>query len=392
MKIAFHFDSSHKKVKGFYGYKIGKEFFGAILRKRNLHLRTKVFVGDVFFHNLGARKKVKGSTETIRYDPKLFHKRIDGWVHTGNHIFSDFTEVSTAMLWSNPPYAIILDSVDYDTTLYLSAALKKLPYYIGALEVDDTSPIHFALYQLIPIYRILGRDLHVFWDGISEESKNVSEISHGTDYGFSSVEFESLNGRFSIFDGRHNFEAFRMSAELRSNAGGLLSFLIDSIVSRLEDAIPEIADRLWAAMDSLRRAETAEQYSQVASSCRRILEAVIDSLEPPLPGDQIFGEGKFKNRIKKFADGKIASDTILSFVSASGDEFKRQVDRLTAITNQGVHADIIYSEARRCFIRLLILIDDVLALNPTQFDICIKHDTAVIERMIRNIEKRVRKS
>jgi hypothetical protein len=391
MKIAFHFDASHPDVEGYYGRKIGERFFSALLRKRNLHINTKVFVGDVLFRNLGARQSKKGKTTTISFDREKYLAAFSHWCNTGNSGFSDFQAVNPAQFWNSSPYALVLDSIDLATTRYLCGQLKDCPYYLGALEVDEASPVHYALYQLIPLYRIVDRGLRVFWDGISTESKIPNEIRNGKDYGFSPVKYESLNGRYTIFDAQHNFVAARRRTEFRFTAGGFLAFLADSVVNRLDDVVPDFADRLWAVMDTLDRAETPEQYSQAATSCRRIVEVAIDAIEPPKKGDEVFGEGKFKNRVKKFADKSIGATTI-DFVGKSGDEFKQQVDRLVNLTSRGVHHDILYADVRRCFIRLLVLLDDVLSLNAREFPIQIKYDATVIDRLAERAMRRQRRT
>jgi len=51
-----------------------------------------------------------------------------------------------------------------------------------------------------------------------------------------------------------------------------LAFISDDVVTRLSDSAPDIGNKFWAAFDTFNKAETNEEYAQVATSCRRILE------------------------------------------------------------------------------------------------------------------------
>ena len=67
--------------------------------------------------------------------------------------------------------------------------------------------------------------------------------------------------------------------EKRSN--NFLAFVSDEVVTRLTDVAPDLGNKLWAAFKTFDVAETEEQYAQVTTSCRRIIEYVADSLFPP---------------------------------------------------------------------------------------------------------------
>ena len=71
-------------------------------------------------------------------------------------------------------YAICFESVDQGTAERLHESLVDSASYLGAMEVDDGSFIHWQLYskELIPKCRVLDRAARVFWDGISEDGKD----------------------------------------------------------------------------------------------------------------------------------------------------------------------------------------------------------------------------
>ncbi len=51
MKIALHFDADYPSFRGFYGFPIETHLFRVILKKRSLHISSKMFVGDLPMHS-----------------------------------------------------------------------------------------------------------------------------------------------------------------------------------------------------------------------------------------------------------------------------------------------------------------------------------------------------
>ena len=142
--------------------------------------------------------------------------------------------------------------------------------------------------------------------------------------GFEPVSWESLNGRFSIFDRYYNFEHAQHVAEWKRDCGQLLGFIADSVVSRLSDAVPDIGDRLWSALLTFDQAETTEQLSQVAE---------------------------------------------IDLVCASTDALNEQIAKLLAVAQKGIYAEMYRAETRRCPLRTILLLDDLVALKQGAFQI-----------------------
>lgn len=271
-------------------------------------------------------------------------------------------------------FVVCLESVDLQMAEYLNGRLEKLPYYFGALEVDDASPVHWNLYSgsLIAKYRVINKKVSIFWDGFNEDSQDQFAGERLTGLGFKEAAYESLNGKFSIFDKYHDFEHARRVAEWKRKCGSLLAFISDDVVSRLSDAAPELSEKLWAALNTFEAAETGEQLAQVAVSCRRIIEFVADSLfAPSTETHKGFSLGKkdFRNRLLAFADKERASETNIDLICASTAALAEQLEKLSALTNKGIHGEVFRSESRRCLLRTILLLDDIISLKPSAFEI-----------------------
>jgi len=368
-----------------YGLKICEILFQLLLQKRNLHINSKISWGDVFLKHLCTRNERINGGHEVHFVQSLVEKAYEAWLNPPDQVFKRFIFQDANSIVTKSPFAVVFDALDYETVDFLCENLSRHEFYWGALEIDDAYKVHWSLYQLPTSYRMVGRKLNVFWDGISEESKDHAVIEVFQRMDFEKVQFESLNGRYTIFDKNDNFEDVRRKAEFRRKSGGMLAFIAENAVTRIEDLVPSIGNKMWSAVDQLERAETSEQYAQVAATCRRILEVVVDAIEPPLKNDEIFGPGKHKNRLKKYADRVCASPSTVDLVLKSGDEFKQQLDRYIQLTSRGVHSDILFSDARRCFIRMLILVDDILALDPNQFKISVEYDLSLALEMAKKV-------
>ena len=152
----------------------------------------------------------------------------------------------------------------------------------------------------------------------------------------------------------------------------MLGFVADSVVTRLGDAVPDIGDRLWSALRTFDQAETTEQLSQVAATCRRIIEHVADRLFPPkeaVTDGRKLGSQHYRNRLLAFADQARRNDTAIDLICVSTDALNEQITRLLAVAQKGTHAEVYRSETLRCLLRTILLLDDLVALARGRFHI-----------------------
>ena len=152
----------------------------------------------------------------------------------------------------------------------------------------------------------------------------------------------------------------------------MLGFIADSVVARLGDAVPDLSDRLWTALRTFDQAETTEQLSQVAVTCRRIIEHVADRLFPPREAgtaEPKLGPKHYRNRLLAFADRARSTDTAIDLVCVSTNTLDEQITKLLAVAQKGIHAETCRAETRRCLLRTILLLDDLLALKHGALEI-----------------------
>ena len=272
-------------------------------------------------------------------------------------------------------YAVCLESIDSDAAETLHRRLLAVcPAYVGAMEVDDTSPYHWRLYSygLVPGYRVLNRAMHVFWEGPDEDSKVQYRFDLAVRCGFEPVEWESENYRYSVFDVYHDFGHAKRVAIWKRRAGNLLAFIADEAVTKLSDAAPAIGDKLYAAMQQFEDAETVENLANALLGCRRTYDYVVDCLFPAIPGG---GSGGHKldaehvrNRLLAFAEKQQQSATNVSVVATSIDSWAKQIESFERLVNKGIHQKVCRAEARRCLLKTILLLDDIASLRPGHFE------------------------
>jgi len=385
MKIAFHFNIVNDSTN--YALANIKSFSQIVLTERSLHITSKFFSGDLLLHNLARDRSTSGNDITLTFNRQKFIEIVRQWANTGSHIWSTLNEQSLDIVVRHTVYVLCAESLDLTTAQLLDARLRSNPNYIGALEVDETSPVHWAVYgnSLIPSFRIIGRNVYIFWDGVDEDTKGAFlDIELFANMGFIEPSYEGLQGKYSLFDAYHNFEHARRIAEWKQRSGSLLAHVSDHVVSILNDTAPQLGEKLWAALHTFETAETTEQLAQVTASCRRIIEYVTDNLLPPreeeiLNGHKI-GNHEYKNRLLAYAEQSKRSDTDISLIAVSMNTLAEQVDSLNDLANKGVHAEVFRHETRRCLLRTIILLDDIISLRTSPLPIKTIADQGLLKR------------
>ncbi|MBE9238124.1 hypothetical protein IQ227_19360 [Anabaena aphanizomenioides LEGE 00250] len=377
MKVAFHFNAFHPSLGSNYGNNIEKFIFNILLNHRNLNLSSKILTGDLLLWNLACdvRKRSSG-TETRKFNQDEYFQVVTLWLHPENTVWSRMILDRLMQALKDEIFIICFETIEMQLADYLDDRLReKSEAYLGAMEVDDASYVHWFVYSnsIGPRYRINNKTASVFWDGFpDDESKDESTIERLRQIGFKQVSFESLNGRYTIFDEYHDFDHARRVAEWKKNCGNLLAFITDGIAHRLGDAAPELGNKLWAALKTFNEAETNEEFAQVTASCRRIVEYISDELFPPVKEEiegHNLGTTHYRNRLLKFADESRKSDTNIDLICVSIKTLSEQMKRLSDLANKGVHSEIYRAETRRCLLRTIMLLDDIISLKVGAFEI-----------------------
>lgn len=377
MKIAFHFDADSELLGCCYGDLVHERIFTDLLQNRNLIISSKIFIGDLLFgvyssECIDEEDDEYGSVKlSYRMNDDGYKRMFERWIMSVSKGWNTFDMHRLIGLREHNIYTVCFESIDKKTALYLDNALKDFTPYFGAAKIMEYDQLQWILYgmSLVPFGRIVNRSLNVFYD----EWQTPFILDSSWVGIFDKVTEEKLNLRYTIFDKYHDYSHARRVAEWKENCGSMLAFVADDVVSRISDIAPDISDKLWAALIGFEGAETNEQYAQVMTSCRRIFEYVVDRVAPE--SDELTESGhsikknKYRNRLYEYAMRCRKSDADIDMILASLDHLTAQWDKLNALANKGVHAEVYREEARRCFIRTILLFEDIVSLSKSPFSI-----------------------
>ncbi|MCX6922638.1 MAG: hypothetical protein NT154_05400 [Verrucomicrobia bacterium] len=81
------------------------------------------------------------------------------------------------------------------------------------------------------------------------------------------------------------------------------------------------------------------------------------------------GETNYMNRLLAYVGEQAASQTNLEMIASSMELFAKHVEKLQDLANKGVHAVVQREGARRCTLRTVLLLDDIISLKPDSFPI-----------------------
>jgi hypothetical protein len=377
MKVAFHFNALHSSLGSNYGNSTEKLLFSILLSYRNLNLSSKILTGDLLLWDQAVDIiKTSQTTETRKFNQDKYFHIVNLWLNPENFVWSTMILDRLMQALKGEIFIICFETIEMQLADYLNDRLReKSEAYLGAMEVDDASYVHWSVYSnsIGPRYRINNKTASVFWDGIcDDELEDESTIERLRQLGFQRVSFESLNGRYSIFDDYHDFDHARRIAEWKKNCGNLLAFVTDSVAHRLGDTAPDLGNKLWATLKTFNEAETNEEFAQVTASCRRIVEYVSDELFPPVEEkaeEHKLGKPHYRNRLLAFADDTRKSDTNIDLICVSTKTLCEQIEKLSKLANKGVHSEVYRAETRRCLLRTIMLLDDIISLKAGAFEI-----------------------
>lgn len=375
MKVAFHFDERHPAFKYSFFLRVVKALFPVALKLRAPIVDAKVVMGTVPFLTR-CRDRLPSNnpnSHTKVVNTAKLKALINDWKTLPRQGFSTLADSASDTAANGVMFAFCFSSIDPKHAKQIDKSLKKHEWYLGAIEVDDLHAPHVSLYPhgLVALGRIRGREFQLYWDGFTEESKDASRFELLEEAGFSKVTYESLNGRYTIFDTRHSAEETIRSAAVTRMLEGLLSGTAERVLDAFVGVAPSLPEKLHAALKAFQNAETAEELAHVSLSCRRIIEYTANCVFPPQdkpsPDGRKLDKSAYRNRLLRFADVERSSDTAVDLIVASTSALAEQWERLDIGVNKGLHADALEPEVRRCLVRTILLLDDLLSLRTRAF-------------------------
>jgi len=366
MKVAYHFTCDGIAMR--YNHFFYKKLLDSYFRSSFHFISTKILSGDLLVHSYIKKREDFGILLDLLTNPKpnIWKRLIDG---------------KAGLLVTENIFVICLETIQKDTADMIHGWFKDEPQYVGAFEIDHTSEIHWHLYGecVSPKYRLVNKDFYIMTDNEDPEMLEYfeDEKEFFKDFPFEKLTMENANYRYSIFDDKHNYQNAKRAAQWKSSIDSLFSTVSDEIIGKLSDTAPELTDRLWSITNALDSAETGEQYAQAMSSCRRIFEYITDCLFPAT--DEIIDghslkRDKYKNRLLEFASREFKSKTNIELIVTNTSALFAEWEKLYSLSNKGVHDESHRQECRRCILRTILLLDDLISIKRTPFQVNIKSD------------------
>lgn len=376
MKVAFHFDCNN--ISELYDRYFYKLIFRSLLGLDNPFISSKIFVGDLLMRD--QRRKMADDKVILA---QLFSN--DLWVKVEPE--------NVSRLLNGNTFVVCFETLQKEIIQKLHDCFLIESRYLGALEIDDSIPMHWVLYQqsLLKSFRIVNKILYVIVDNDEVESQSIANdhIDFFRQFLFEEIKVEFGNYRYAAFDEKDTYHNAKRTVEWKKQMDSLFSTITDEIISKLMDTAPDLADKLWSITDTFNNAKTGEQFAQAMTSCRRVFEYVIDQIFPPtdskIDGHSL-GEGKYKNRLFEFAKQHHKSETNVNLVVSTISTLFHEWENLNNLMQKGVHDDPLIHECRRCILRTVLLFDDLIALKGELFQTQVKMDN-YINKLVEKYKK-----
>lgn len=147
MKIAYHFLAKHPDIRGLYNVHVLGECLRVVLQHPTLGLHTKVFTGDLGLKNLGMVEAPVVHGTVASFNRQRYFDALNQWAFPESGVWSRMTMEALEACNADDVYAVCIESIEEEDAGDLHRRLTGLPYYLGAMEVDDSSPIHWRIYS-----------------------------------------------------------------------------------------------------------------------------------------------------------------------------------------------------------------------------------------------------
>jgi len=169
MKVALHFSLKHESLDYIDGYEIGD----VVLRTMISHgdFETAIRTGDLLLRLHAMECQGDWRQRTWTYSESKYLATSAAWVLSLRGLWSCFLPLNAIKCLTRNVFVICLENISLEGAKRLSFEFGFLPYFLGALEVDDNIPLHALLYSdsLIPWLRVAGKSIYVFKDYFDEE-------------------------------------------------------------------------------------------------------------------------------------------------------------------------------------------------------------------------------
>jgi len=369
MKVAYHFKCGD--IQGRYDSIFYKVIFNNLLRLNEPFISSKILIGDLLIFDY-LHQGINPS-DFLNY---LFQVNGDTWRRIITDRVKYFIE--------DTAFIICFETITKEFAIKLNDSLANNDRYLGAIEIDNSFELHWRLYgeSIGPKFRILNKEINILIDDNEPESleyaDDIKQRLKGIPFDFVNTEFS--NYRYSIFDDKHNFENAKRATEWKNGMESIFTSITDEIIGKLTDTAPDLTDKLWSINQAFLNAQTGEQYAQAMTSCRRVFEYVTDCLflaTNEIIDGHLLKKDNYKNRLIEFAKQEMKSETNIDLIVANTSSLNDEWEKLYKLSNKGVHSNPHRQECRRCIIRTILLLDDLIAIKSTPFEVNVKAEKSI---------------
>ncbi len=380
MKVAYHFKCGD--IKRRYDSVFYELVFNNLLRLNEPFISSKILIGDLLIYDY--LRQGNNPNDFLNY---LFQIEGDIWRRIATDKVKYFIEDNA--------FIICFETIPKELANKLNDSLINEERYLGALEIDNSLELHWWLYGecIGPKFRLLNKEINILIDNsepeILEYAEDIKQRLKGIP--FDSINTEFSNYRHSIFDDKHNYENAKRATEWKQGMDSIFTTITDEIIAKLTDTAPDLTDKLWSINQTFLNAQTGEQYAQAMTSCRRVFEYVTDCLFPAtneiIEGHSL-KKDKYKNRLLEFAKREFKSEANIDLIVTNTSSLFDEWNKLYELSNKGVHSDPHRQECRRCIIRTILLLDDLIAIKRTPFEVNVKGQKFINDFMERHSASR----
>lgn len=160
-------------------------------------------------------------------------------------------------------------------------------------------------------------------------------------------------------------------ASVNESIFGSYKVQVDKMVA---EGVPDLVEKFTSVYRRLNEAAAntpdgpgAEELSQALTTCRRILEAVVDHVLPaqaePSESGHKLDQPSYRNRLFEFIKQVSNSGSAAKVTVALGKGLHERFVAIDELTNKGVHASIALQAANLCALNTYVLCGEILLLR-----------------------------
>jgi hypothetical protein len=180
---------------------------------------------------------------------------------------------------------------------------------------------------------------------------------------------------YRLIHGRIEHNVYRVLVNMEAKLYGVVNSDIFEqnrryVDEKLTTMIPNALNAFVSVYHRMSEGD-AEARSQALTSCRRILKAVADALQPPTKetitgpdGNPVpLNDANYRARLRKYIMDHSEHENARYLLLAQVNDLGERISRLDNIGSKGVHAEVSPFEMNQCVIQTYLTVGDILRLS-----------------------------